>query len=179
MHLKVELADSAPTGSSEHRGVLVLGYHLLRHKPERHELVIVLTSIDISLKNTYLTKCQNCHCPISALIQVYTIYEASHSLPLKFAVLFLCSLRSRVFVLCPLTGGGCLCGHLPPHPPPVTYMATPTAAPGGIRMGEPGPMCRETTHVRICLRMLLTVNKINCSRQGHTVQAGSSLYISC
>lgn len=122
----------------------------------------------------------NLQSSIPALIQVDTIYEASYSLPLlTFAIFFLSSLRSRVFVFCPLTGGGCLCGHLPPHPPPVPYMATPTAAPGGIRMGEPGPMCRETTHVRICLCMLMTVNKINGSRQGHAVQASSSLYISC
>lgn len=62
------------------------------------------------------------------------------------AVFFLL-LRSCVFVFCPLSIGRRVCGRLPPRPAPVSDMATTTAAPHRLHMGEPGPMCRETTHV--------------------------------
>lgn len=58
-------------------------------------------------------------------------------------------LRSCLFVFCTFTGGCCVCGRLTPDPSPVTYMATATAAPHRLRMGEPNPVYRETTHVRI------------------------------
>lgn len=47
----------------------------------------------------------------------------------------------------PLSGVRCVRGHVPHRPPPVPLMAAPTAAPHGVHMGEPGPVCRETTHV--------------------------------
>lgn len=37
-------------------------------------------------------------------------------------------------------------------------MATPTAAPDRLHMGEPNPVCRETTHVCIWLYMLVKID---------------------
>lgn len=92
---------------------------------------------------------------VSSIFRLIMLSRNLCFVPLQLSFYMLCSsyfvLRSCVFAFCPLTGGRCVCGRISPHSPPVPYVATSSAAPHRLHVGEPGPVCRETTHV--CIRL--------------------------